>query len=251
MKLTRFIESCALPLRIHAHIAQGASVSARRKIQRILATTIASLVLASPVSAAVVNWDGGGGNDNIGNAANWNPDGAPASDLVNTDLVFDGTVRLTPNFNAAFSANSITFASNAAANAFTFGGSALTIGAGGIVNNDANTQTFGNNVGIGTANSTFNAANGALTFNGTVALGANALAVNGTNATTFTGAITGTGTITKSGAGAMNISATATAIGADFNLTAGTTTLVATGTTQTLGSTSTVAVSAAGTFCHQ
>ena len=215
------------------------------KTHRILSTTIASLLLAFPLPAATVTWDGGGGNNLISNMVNWNPDGAPLNDGSAT-LQFDGAVRLAPNFGAAFSAAGITFLNTA--DAFVLGGSTITIGTGGFLNSDTQTQTIDNNVTVGTATSAFNAANGALAFNGTVALGANPLAVNGAFATTFGGAITGTGTITKSAAGAMNLNATATAIGADFNLTGGTTTLVATGTAQTLSSTSAVAVSATGAF---
>ena len=109
---------------------------------------------------------------------NWADNSAPVSDLVNTDLFCGGTVRLTPNFSAVFSADSLTFNGNLAANAFTFGGSGLTIGTTGIVNYDAETRTFLNQVTLGTATSTFNTANGALAFS-TLALGANALTLAG------------------------------------------------------------------------
>ena len=83
------------------------------------------LVLTAPAFAATFTWDGGSATtNNISDAANWNPDGAPTSSLSTTDLVIDGTVRLAPNFSAVFSANSLTFNNNAAANAFTFSGSA-------------------------------------------------------------------------------------------------------------------------------
>src|SRR5207244_10500633 len=128
--------------------------------------------------------------------ANWNPDGAPTSDLVNTSLLFGGTVRLTPNFSTVFSANSLSFINTAGA--FTLGGATITIGTGGIANSDTQTQTINNNVTLGTASSSFQAIAGALTFNGTLALGANSLAVSG-GQTTFASPITGTGTITNSG----------------------------------------------------
>ncbi len=217
------------------------------KYHPILAISIASIIIANPVSAATFTWDGGGANDNLAAANNWSTNIAPGSDLVNTDLIFDGIVRLTPNVSVAFSANSLVFNNNAAANGFTFGGSTLTIGAGGISNLDGDTQTFGNQVTIGTASSIFDAVAGQLVFNGTVALGTNALSVKGSSVT-FGGPLTGTGTITKSTTGAFNISATATAIGADLILTGATTTLVATGTTQTFSSTSTVVMSGTGTF---
>src|SRR6478609_7022264 len=110
---------------------------------RILSGTIV-LILTARVFAATDTWDGGGGNDNISTNNNWADNTAPLSDLSNTDLIFAGNVRLAPNFSSAFSAHSVTF--NNTAGIFTLGGQALTIGTGGIVNNDADTQTFSNSV---------------------------------------------------------------------------------------------------------
>src|SRR5262245_4326693 len=104
---------------------------------RFLATTIATLLAAS-IFAVTDTWDGGGADNNISTNNNWLDNTAPASDLVNTDLIFAGSVRLAPNFSAIFSANSLVF--NNTAGAFVFGGSAVTIGAGGITNNDADLQ---------------------------------------------------------------------------------------------------------------
>jgi len=140
---------------------------------------LAVLLAAIPASAVTYTWDGGGADNNIGTAANWNPDGAPATNLATTDLVFDGTARLSPSFNAAFSANSITFNNNAAANGFGFFGTALTIGTGGIANNDGNFETFNNSLTIGTATSQLNAGTGGLFFNNNITLGTNALTITG------------------------------------------------------------------------
>jgi fibronectin-binding autotransporter adhesin len=205
---------------------------------RILTGSIA-LLFTTPAFAVTDTWDGGGANDNLNTALNWADNTAPVSDLVNTDLIFGGGVRLTPNVSVAFATNSIVF--NNTAGAFTIGGLTLTLGTGGITNNDADTMTFNNMVAIGAAASTFNTASGALTFNGTVALNANTLTLAGTNALTFGGALTGSGLILKSGTGAFNLDSAATAIGADFNLNAGTTTLNA-GVTQTFLSGSTIAL---------
>ena len=225
----------------------GPITSNTMKTHRILALGIASLFLAAPVRAALSTWNGGGANDNVGTAANWNPVGAPTSDLVNTILQFGGAVRLTPNFGTVFSADQIIFLNTA--DAFVLGGSTVTIGNSGIANLDTQTQTINNNVTVGTASSVFSATSGNLAFNGTLALGANALSVNGANTTTFAGAITGTGTVTKSNAtGILAITSTATAIGADFNLTAGITRIAPGGVTQVFSSTSTIAVSGTGTL---
>ena len=84
-------------------------------IPRILATSIAALLLHTPLFAVTDTWDGGGGNDNISTGANWLDSTAPGSDLVNTDLIFAGVLRLTPNFAAPFNADSVTFDNTAGA----------------------------------------------------------------------------------------------------------------------------------------
>jgi hypothetical protein len=109
-------------------------------------------------------WDGGGADNNFLTPENWLGDVAPLSDLINTDLVFGGTLRLTPDFTSPFSADSLTF--NNTAGSFILGGSTLSIGSGGIVNNSANTMTFNNVVDFsGVASSTIHAASGNLVFN--------------------------------------------------------------------------------------
>ena len=101
-----------------------------KKTSRILATTSASILLALPSFVITFTWDGGDAVLNIINdPQNSNPDGAPSSDLVNPDLIFHGTARLTPDSTVAFSADSLTFNNNRAVNAFIFTGQTLTIGA--------------------------------------------------------------------------------------------------------------------------
>ena len=214
---------------------------------RILATTIASLLLALPAFAVTETWDGnspggGAGDSNITTALNWADDSPPVSDLLATDLLFGGTTKLAPNFNTFFSTDSISFINTAGA--FVLGGATITIGTGGIANTDAQTQTINNNVTLGTAFSSFQAINGSLLFNGTVALGTSLLTVGSAQATTFTGAITGTGTINKSGTGTLTLSNTT--ISADVNITAGAVNVASAGTT-TFNSNSIIDINA-GTF---
>ena len=175
------------------------------KTPRFLIHSLTAFLISPPLFADPYTWDGGSLVDsNLATAANWNPDGAPPSDLA-TNLAFDGTARLTPNFSVPCSANSLTFKNNAAVNPFTFSGAELTLGTAGIVNNDADPQTFGNPVSLGTASTTFNAANGALIFNHTVALGTGTLNVTGSEPTMLAGAVTGTGLINKTGAGLLTL----------------------------------------------
>src|SRR5438309_1617155 len=110
--------------------------------RHLLAFIVAAILAPLAAHATTFTWDGGGADNNLSTSANWNPDGAPGSDLVNTNLIFAGSVRLFPNVSAAFSTNSVTF--NNTAGAFTIGGLQLNVGAGGIVNNDADTDKFTN-----------------------------------------------------------------------------------------------------------
>src|SRR5688572_21121920 len=76
------------------------------------------------VASAQSTWDGGGGDNNWGTAANWAGDQVPT---FPTPLVFAGTTRPTPNNNLGnVSVDGITFSSGAAA--FTIGGDAFTLG---------------------------------------------------------------------------------------------------------------------------
>ncbi len=208
------------------------------KTPRILATTIAALVVSATVHAQT--WDGGGANDNLVTAANWNPDGVPIS---TADVIFGGNVRLTPNVSGAFTVNSLTF--NNTAGAFVFGGGAtLSLRAGGLVSNDTTTQTLNNAVSFGVAaTSTINAANGDLVLNGAVTVPSTTLTLSGANDITFGSAILGTGAMTKTSSGTFTFSATANPISADFNLNGSNfTTVAASGTTQVFTSASTIAV---------
>ena len=87
------------------------------KTRRILAIGIASLLLTPPIARAVTDtWDGGSSLFDFLNVdENWVDNSAPGSNLVNTDLIFAGSNRLTPNVTAAFSTRSITFDNTAGA----------------------------------------------------------------------------------------------------------------------------------------
>ena len=141
-----------------------------------------ALLAAAPAFAVTDTRDGnspnaGAGDSNISSGLNWADDTAPLTNLATADLIFGGTTKLTPNFSAFFRANSVTF--NNTSGAFSLGGQTLTIGAGGITNNDADPQTIGNSMAIGTATSSLNATGGALTFTNAVNTGANTLNITG------------------------------------------------------------------------
>src|SRR5262245_56311631 len=213
------------------------------KTRRIV---IAILVLAFSATRAFTansTWDGGSAvNDNLSTAQNWVGDVAPTSDLANTNLFFAGTARLTPNVSVSFSTNSVTFNNTAAANAFTIGGLTLNVGAGGIVNNDTDTNTFTNVLGFsGVANSTINAASGGLTFTNVVGLPTGTLTVDGSGATNFNN-FTGSTSLTKQGAGTMTWSPSAASNSLDVTVSTGTLTMEADGSPDVFTSAASIAV---------
>ena len=149
------------------------------------------LLLVTCLPAATATWTGGGGDDLWGTGANWQGGSAPANDGT-ADIVFDGDTRLTPSLDANWSVNSVTFA--ATAGAFTLGGaSTLTIGAGGVTNNDTDsTQTIACPISGG--------ANQSWTVNAV----ASVLMV--------TGSMSGTFTLTKTGIGVLDLASSATTV---------------------------------------
>ena len=175
----------------------------------VLPLAVASLLITSSLFAVTDTWDGGGADPFISTDNNWIDNTAPASDLVNSDLIFAGTTGLTPTVGLPFSARSITF--NNTAGAFTIQGTDLDVGAGGITNNDSQTMTFTGRVNFnGVVTAPITANSGRLSFADFVTLPAGSLNVNGNGATSFTDFL-GPGTLTKSGAGVMTWTTNGTA----------------------------------------
>lgn len=138
-----------------------------RNGKRLLLAPSATVWMLAMTPIHAQTWDGGGTDDNILTPDNWVGNNVPVSNLSNTDLIFSGTTRLTPVFDTPFSAKSLTF--DASAGSFTFSGSTLSLGSGGIVNNSSNSMVFDSAVDFsGVSSSTINAANGNLIFNNTV-----------------------------------------------------------------------------------
>ena len=112
---------------------------------------------------------------------------------------------------------------NNTAGGFTITGpQAITVGAGGIVNNSVAAQTIAASVGLG-ANASFGATAGDLSF-GAVALGGQTLSLGGAHDITLA-SISGVGTVVKSGAGTLEISGALGSGGVTLDATAGTTRL--------------------------
>jgi hypothetical protein len=161
-----------------------------------------SIVFDGVVStiAPPIVWDGGGTNNAWSTANNWSNDTAPLNDGT-ANVAFGGNIRLTPSVDTTRNVTSITF--NNTAGAFVIGGPrSLTIGAGGITNNDTDPQTITANVTL-SASQSFLAAAGDLVLN-TVNIGSNALNIGGANDVKL-GDVIGTGMITKTGAGILEL----------------------------------------------
>jgi len=214
---------------------------------RLLALSIASLLFGPlPLFGVTDTWDGGGGNDDFSTDANWADDTAPVSSPTNTDLVF-GSGSLHPHVDSPFNAHSIEFTAIPGTLGFILDGLTLSVGSGGIVNNDPKTSQFENVVSFsGVASSTINANNGGLIFDNTVVLPTSTLTVTGFGDTSFKN-FTGTSALNKSGAGTMTWTPNATA---NFAVTvaAGTLAMGADGLGDVFGSNATIAINGTSTF---
>jgi autotransporter-associated beta strand protein len=155
------------------------------------------MILSLSANAATKTWDGNGGGGGGSNwsgggangANNWNPNGVPAS---GDDLIFAGSFKTTPNNNiTGFTANSITFASGAAA--FTLEGNAITLG-GNVTNNSNNLQTIDMALGLN-GNRIFAAISDDLAISGVIS-GSFGIEKTGANDLFLTAANTHTGTTT-------------------------------------------------------
>lgn len=100
-----------------------------------LALAVATLTALS-AHAATRTWDGGGTDDTWKTAANWD-----AAAVAGDDLVFGGTMRLTPDNDFAVDTGFAGITFDNTAGAFALGGNRMVLG-GAITNNDADTQTI-------------------------------------------------------------------------------------------------------------
>lgn len=194
-----------------------------------LPLAIALLALPTLASAATFTWDGGGTTDNWSDAANWVGDAAPANDGT-ADIVFAGSTRITPVVDAAWNVKSIAF--SAGSGAFSLSGSALTVQGSSGVNTDAITnsssvtQTLGNALTLGTAQSWNNTtAGGKLVINGTVTSNVEFRANNNVGQIDINGVVSGTGTFKKNNGGTVSLNApnTFTSVSASVDVFNGTT----------------------------
>ncbi len=173
------------------------------KSPRILTRTIAIFLAPLAARAATFTWDGGGADDNILTAANWNPNAVPVSSATTTDLVFEGTAA-TPTLTSAFSAKSVTFTNASSITIFSVTGTpALSIGAGGITNGLTQKQIFDVPVTFVATTTGLTTNSDGLTFKKTVNIGSGTINNSG-NSVSFLSSIAGTGTLNQNGFGTLS-----------------------------------------------
>jgi T5SS/PEP-CTERM-associated repeat protein len=159
----------------------------------LTATALAVVALTCTSVFAGTIWDGGGTNDYWTTGANW--DGLKAKQFAplnngTADIHMAGTTRRTPMLNVPYSIKSLTF-DNGAAAFVILGAQELTIGAGGVRNNDADIQTVIGPIRLA-ANQTWTAAAGRLQMD-TVNLNGFNLTFGGASRTDMIGVIHGVG----------------------------------------------------------
>lgn len=178
------------------------------------AMTLLLLGLFSRTVPAINIWVGAGGNNNWTTGANWSPFFGPPPNNGTDVIVMQGTTRLTPVVNTPQSIHSLTF--NNTAGAFVIlGTQELTIGAGGITNNDADIQSVIGPVKL-SADQIWNTASGRLQMD-VVNLNGRSLTLTGAHPIDLANTIAGPGALTIADA----YTSTVTMLGGGSNTYAG------------------------------
>ncbi len=150
------------------------------------------------LTPAIRTWDGGGTTDNWITLPNWNPDTMP---VTGSALVFTGTLRRSNVNNSSLdNVGLVTFVNGG----FNISGNLLTLNAG-IASTDDNTWAINSTLGY---SQSFTSLSGTLTISGNVNNNGKLLTVDGPGNHLISGAISGTGGLTKSGSGTSTLSST-------------------------------------------
>ncbi|MEI8195203.1 MAG: autotransporter-associated beta strand repeat-containing protein, partial [Phycisphaerae bacterium] len=148
----------------------------------ILAAAIAATTVSFAGAASPSIWNGGGGNNNWNNSANWSSNIPVPSTTY--DLQFAGTIQPSTNnnFTAASNFRNLTF--NAGAGTFTLAGNSITLN-GNITNSSTNLQTISLAIANNGVTTDYNAASGNITVSGAIT-GNGGLIKDGTGTLTLT-----------------------------------------------------------------
>ncbi|MGV3663627.1 MAG: autotransporter-associated beta strand repeat-containing protein [Prosthecobacter sp.] len=192
--------------------------------------TTLSINVAAATALTNAYWKGGfalGNNvwaaSNGASASNWvtNSNGTGATPLVpgsGATVTFSATGATNQGdmvLGASMSIRNLVVSDTSPVTLNADGNSLTIANAAGIqVNNGAGTVTLNAPIILGAAQTWTNNSGNTLTIGGTVTNAALALTVTGSGRTTISGAITGTGTITKNGTGTLTLSGPSTATGA-------------------------------------
>lgn len=170
-----------------------------------LAACIAALLPATPAFAATWTWTGAAGNNSWNNSGNWNPASQPANDGT-ADITFDGTTRLTPDLTLPWNVHAVNFRTTGGNfHLVSTAGNTLTIGAGGINQNDADAEQIIHKLTLSAAQ-TWAANHGPLEIDGAVDNGGNLLTIDTDSLVDIVGAISGSGGLIKNGTGSLTLS---------------------------------------------
>lgn len=157
-------------------------------------------------------WQGGGGDNNVTNAANWSGGIAPPTDS-NTSLVFSqefflGVEFLFPNLDRSQAVRGLTFTGGASFNLGRDGAYDLQIGLGGLTQNSKADQYITTPIRLTSLQSwSFGSNAGALIFksDGAIDNQGNLLSVNTEGNSRLEGVISGSGGFAKTGGGTLTL----------------------------------------------
>jgi autotransporter-associated beta strand protein len=185
----------------------GRSGLIRHSVSLMLAGWVFSLFAGQRILAGTIAWDGDTSTA-WATGTNWIGDLAPVDDF-STDLaafVFGSAPSFQPNAGSRSIAGIVIGDGTTAVPTFTISGTSLTIGGSGVTKLAASANTtISSPVVLATGQSWTNNAASTLAFSGSIATDGNLLTVAGSGDTVFSGILSGTAGLQKTGAGKLRL----------------------------------------------